>query len=395
MEFQSYNEELALASLLFKKLFSNIRIQRTLSTGEKKETLVQCVLGQRSRIMKALENPERKGIYKLPLISINRTGYSRNGERLNNLNNEVKYELGPKSRFYHLMAPVPIDINYEVTVMSKYQADIDKIASNFMVFFNSDLFVSCEHPKYEGVKMNCQVVMQDSVSEEHPDDLSPETDDFVTAVFQFTFKTFLFAGMEKYKRRQPTILSSQQIVTLSNIVVVLKPSEIDSFQEKYPEREVSALVPQMVTADISVEIPNPDLSSDPDPDEPFEPIPSVKRIDFGFYAVPTNEDFSGYMMSVDQGLITPHKHTDICGYISSEAYISTHLPKLVPDPYSEQSSMLSIYNEPLKTSGDYYAKTTSHCSLYPYKDPIRWVINPFSKAEFPNNVEVYNDMDLL
>lgn len=52
-----------------------------------------------------------------------------------------------------------------------------------MVFFNSDLFVSCEHPKYEGIKMNCQVVMQDSVSEEHPDDLSPETDDFVTAVF--------------------------------------------------------------------------------------------------------------------------------------------------------------------------------------------------------------------
>lgn len=70
--------------------------------------------------MKALENPERKGIYTLPLISINRTGYSRNGERLNNLNNEVKYELGPKSRYYHLMAPVPVDINYEVTVMSKY-----------------------------------------------------------------------------------------------------------------------------------------------------------------------------------------------------------------------------------------------------------------------------------
>jgi len=70
--------------------------------------------------MKSLENPERKGTYKLPLISITRTGYSRNGDRLNNLNNEVKYEIGPKNRFYHLMAPVPVDINYEVSVMSKY-----------------------------------------------------------------------------------------------------------------------------------------------------------------------------------------------------------------------------------------------------------------------------------
>lgn len=392
MEFQSYNEELGTCNLLFRRLFSNIRILRTLDNGEKKETLVQCVLGQRSRIMKALENPERKGIYKLPLISINRTGYSRNGERLNNLNNEVKYELGPKSRLYQLMAPVPVDINYEVSVMSKYQADIDKIASNFMVFFNSDLFVSCEHPKYEGIKMNCQVVMQDSVSEEHPDDLSPETDDFVTAVFQFTFKTFLFAGMEKYKKRLPTILSSQQVVTLSNIVVVLQPSEIDDFQKKYPDREVSALVPQMVTADISVEVPNPDLSGD---DEPFEPMPTVKKIDFGFYAVPMREDIAGFITSVDTGLLTPHVHTDISGYISSEAYISTHLPKLVPDPYSETSSMLSLYNEPLQTSGDYYEKTTSHCSLYPYKDPIRWAINPFSREEFPNNVEVYNDLDLL
>ena len=392
MEFQSYNEELGTCNLLFRRLFSNIRILRTLDNGEKKETLVQCVLGQRSRIMKALENPERKGIYKLPLISINRTGYSRNGERLNNLNNEVKYELGPKSRLYQLMAPVPVDINYEVSVMSKYQADIDKIASNFMVFFNSDLFVSCEHPKYEGIKMNCQVVMQDSVSEEHPDDLSPETDDFVTAVFQFTFKTFLFAGMEKYKKRQPTILSSQQVETLSDIVVVLNPNEIDDFQKKYPNRQVSALIQQMVTADISVEIPNPDLSGG---DEPFEPMPAIKKIDFGFYAVPTRENFISYMTSVDQGLLTPHKHYDISGYISSEAYISTHLPKLVKDPYAETSSMLSIYNEPLKTSGDYYANTTSHCSLYPYKDPIMWAINPFSDAEFPNNVEVYNDMDRL
>lgn len=82
-------------------------------------------------------------MYRVPLIAINRTRYSRDGERLNNLNNEVKYEITSKNRLYHLMAPVPISISYEVSVIAKYQADIDKIASNFMVFFNSDVFVSC------------------------------------------------------------------------------------------------------------------------------------------------------------------------------------------------------------------------------------------------------------
>lgn len=85
---------------------------------------------------------------KLPLIIIERTGYSRNGDRLNDLNNEVKYEFTSYYRKYHLMSPIPIDITYDVTLMAKYPSDIDKIASNFMMFFNSDIYVSCEHPLY-------------------------------------------------------------------------------------------------------------------------------------------------------------------------------------------------------------------------------------------------------
>jgi len=63
-----------------------------------------------------------------------------------------------------------------------------------MVFFNNDLYVSYEHPKYEGVKINSQVVMQDSVNEDHPGDLDNSSDDLTTATFSFTYKTYLFAG---------------------------------------------------------------------------------------------------------------------------------------------------------------------------------------------------------
>ena len=149
-------------------------------------------------------------------------------------------------------------------------------------------------------------------------------------------------------------------------------------------------------------MPNPNISSDPDlssnpdlSDGIFEDVPYVNQIDFGFYAVPTKDDMVGFMMSVDSELIAPHHHGNISGYISSEVYLSNHLPKMKPDPYSETSSMLSVYDEPVKTSGDYYEKVNSFCSLYPYKDPIRWKINPLSKEEFPNNVEVYNDNDLM
>src|SRR5574344_1682088 len=164
MLIRSYNQELAIANLLFMRIFNNISIEHSFPNGESKLIKVNCVLGNRSRIIKNFEDAEKKAIYKLPMISISRTGIARNAERLNDLK-----------------TPVPVDISYELTIYSKYPSDIDQIASNFMVFFNNDIFVSCEHPKYHGIMMNNQVVMQDSVTEEHPSELESSTDDFITA----------------------------------------------------------------------------------------------------------------------------------------------------------------------------------------------------------------------
>jgi hypothetical protein len=117
------------------------------------------------------------------MIVINRTGYTRNGDRLNNMHNEVKYETTSKYRKYDLLTPIPVDINYDVSIMSKYPSDIDQIASNFMVFFNPDVYVTCMHPKYDGIHLNNQIIMSDSISEEHPDEIDGSADDFITTTF--------------------------------------------------------------------------------------------------------------------------------------------------------------------------------------------------------------------
>ena len=194
MEIRSYNKELALANLMFLRIFNNIRIDKPMPNGTVKEIKVNCVFGNRSRIIKGLENPDRRATYKLPIICINRTGYSRQGDRLNNIHNEVKYEITSSNRLYDIITPVPIDISYDVIIISKDPADIDMIASNFMVFFNPDVYVSCEHPKYKGIKLNNQVIISDSVTEDHPDELDGTADDIITSTFNFTFKTYLFGG---------------------------------------------------------------------------------------------------------------------------------------------------------------------------------------------------------
>lgn len=69
--------------------------------------------------------------------------------------------------------------------------------------------------------------MQDSVSEDHPDEPDSSADDLTTATFNFTFKTYLFAGMAKAKFVPATVTKYETSVILSDIVVEIQPDEID------------------------------------------------------------------------------------------------------------------------------------------------------------------------
>lgn len=198
MEIISYNHELETANLLFSKLFRNILIEKIRKNKIVTEQ-VNCLVGNRQRILKNLENPEKKATYTFPLIVVTRKGLSVEPDRIANLHNEIKFEKFPGDHQYDLMTPVPIAIDYEVTIISKDQATNDMIISNFVPFFNQDLFVSCVHPKFENVKFNSQVIMNNTITDEHPEELAGTDDDFVTTTCSFVFKTYLFAGKKKVK----------------------------------------------------------------------------------------------------------------------------------------------------------------------------------------------------
>lgn len=379
MEVQSYNCELALVNLTFKRIFSNIAIERT-DNGVKKRIPVQCVLGKRSRIIKNWENAEKRATMRLPMIAINRTGYARNGDRLNSLHNEVKYEMTSKYRNYNLLTPVPIDVSFDVCVMAKYPSDIDQIASNFMVFFNSDVYVQFAHPKYEGILMNNQIVMNDSVSEEHPDELDGTQDDFITSTFQFTFKTYLFGGNQKATLTPQYIVHTELSTVESSYVIQIPADQIDQFQIDHPYQAVSVLTSEMVCTEVSTYIPNPDISSNIY--DGFTPI--IKTIDIGFYVTPTPSDFVEYMEAVDT--IYKNEIYPISGYISSHAYDNVYA-----DYYDESTGKMEKRLSAVVPLDYQYHQTTIYDTLSPYKDRFYWRIDESSERAFPENVLFASD----
>ena len=100
------------------------------------------------------------------MIVINRTGYQRNPARVNNANNEIKYELTSKRRVYELLTPIPLDVSYEVSIVAKYPSPINALLSPFKRFvaasyidLKSDtgvLFVTSAH---ESLKINPEIRM--------------------------------------------------------------------------------------------------------------------------------------------------------------------------------------------------------------------------------------------
>lgn len=217
MKIRSYNKELALSSILFSKLFRNIVINRKLANGKIEACKVTCVIGTRSRILKAFENGQEPAQFTLPMISITRTAIARDPSRLSNLHNEIKWSTN-KTINYDLYSPNPINIDYKVTIYAKYMADIDMILSNFVIFFNDDLWVSAEHPKYLNLKYYSQIVMHNNINETRNESLANTELDVVTAECTFTFKTFLFGGSRKVPLGTYTV--NKPVTAVTEITVI-------------------------------------------------------------------------------------------------------------------------------------------------------------------------------
>lgn len=252
MEIRSFNQELQFADILFSRLFKNITIEKTIN-GEKKKYLVKCERNNISRIFKNLQNPTKRGMYSYPMIIYSRTGISRDPERVSNLHNEIIKSGSSKTPNFNLLAPNPINIEYTVTIISNLASDNDLIMGNFIPFFNSDLFVTCKHPKFAGLTYNSQVIMSDSISEEHPDELGNDVEDITVTSFNFTFKTYIFGGSDRVVAGQHTVKKelsdgSEVSVVYDGFVPIITNLCVDFFA--VPHRDVtnlSAIVPYDMT----------------------------------------------------------------------------------------------------------------------------------------------------
>lgn len=178
----------------------------TLKDIVKQKIEVPCIIGDRGIILKSLEN--EPGKYQLPLIVIQLKDMRTDTVRMADLHADVFYqqdnlfaELTPDDPRYRPQElskrrGQPINLSYDVTFITKYKEDLDQIISNFAVFFRPDIYLKWWHPRIKVKPLTSQLLWGHSVSFENNADFQPTNVFTYKATTSFTFKTWLFFGMD-------------------------------------------------------------------------------------------------------------------------------------------------------------------------------------------------------
>ncbi len=265
MKSRSYNRELQISQAMVSDVFNNIVIDRRDGNGcVEKEFLVACVFGDRSNTLKQLES--RQGVIKLPLISIVRGGISKDSSRVHSINESISKNAEGLFNIKSIVG-MPLNIGYNMQIVTKYQEDMDQILSNFMPFFNPAIYISWKLPSGNG-KVKCALIWDGNADTTYLKDDETKTPRIVTSL-SFTLRTWMFPGMwSKYN-------------------CDTEEDELDPFDQPSIYH-----INMFVNAD----------------DQNNSVIEGKYTPSAGFYAVPSEVECDEFVENVAEGLVDPKYH---------------------------------------------------------------------------------------
>lgn len=154
---------------------------------------VRYLYAPKQRVMHDIIN-ENKTI-TLPAVAVNINSVSRDSSRVFNKVDGFYYA-GSEGNSTHIKSPVPINISVSVSVLTRYQTDMDQILSNFIPFANPYVIISWYVPKEfnlpDDQEIRSEVLWDGNVSLNYPVELASNQKARITADTSFTIKGWLF-----------------------------------------------------------------------------------------------------------------------------------------------------------------------------------------------------------
>mgnify|MGYP003646804210 CR=1 FL=1 len=140
---------------------------------------------------------------KLPTIAVHYTSISRDSDRVFNKIPGFYYTKAPSVSggafdSDHLKTPIPVNIGISMSIMTKFQTDMDQILSNFVPYTNPYIIISWKVPTTQNLVNNLEirteVLWDGTLSLDYPVEVSGTQPARIIANTSFTMKGWLFKG---------------------------------------------------------------------------------------------------------------------------------------------------------------------------------------------------------
>ena len=155
-----------------------------------KEIAVRYVYAPKSRVLHWMVNDQQH--ITLPVASIAITGISRDQSRVFNKIDGPTY-MG--SDVTNPFQPVPVDISVSLSLLAKYQNDMDQMISNFVPYFDPYIILSWKHPRVER-EIRSEVLWDGSLNFNYPSEIQATESYRIGIDTTFTIKGWLFKKSE-------------------------------------------------------------------------------------------------------------------------------------------------------------------------------------------------------
>lgn len=205
----------------FVAAFDDVVIGRYNRQRELKDRIgVKYVYAPKQRVLHDLVNKPQH--ISVPAIAVNIAGMSRDNSRVFNkiagswYTRDQRLPDGMLKTDY-LPQPVPVDISIKMSVITKYQTDMDQILTNFIPYTDPYIVVSWRNPdKSLSLPQEIRSVVEWSgnINIDYPTELNKENFFRVTADTDFTIKGWMFKNEQPGLPHVLTVsVNTENIVT--------------------------------------------------------------------------------------------------------------------------------------------------------------------------------------
>lgn len=129
----------------------------------------------------------------LPCVAFNITAISRDNNRVfNKLEGSFHTDPTDYTKSKQVLQPVPININLSVSILTRYQTDMDQILSNFVPYSDPYFIISWTREGLPYKEIRTEVLWSGNLNLNYPIDLNNNQPARVTCDTSFTIKGWLF-----------------------------------------------------------------------------------------------------------------------------------------------------------------------------------------------------------